>query len=719
MGKIYKNEKISTDITGLDRLLFGGVQLQSMNFNDSEELGSKNNGLSVVIYGENGTSRALFAMQLLQGLTKYLNELPVTNDSQKGITLGTSVFCSRNKSVDNLSDMLLDMLISKCVNRIIEDNIKDGNTWNGCKFSSAIFKVEESDKFLQLDCSKLDQYIGEEAVIYNNRTNALHLTVPHHPSNIKSTVDSTNLIAPRRYSEIKDYSNQESVKALGKLAEEFFNILICDKRFLEDSKDPHSKVADLPALTFIPCTVIDGYDEKDQSDKESSHINDLRGKSLVTIYVMDTYNNKENKSINPDLLIEMRCHEDKENGYMLHQLCIRKSVLQSTALGWHQYKKRDYGIEIYPSTHVTLQRRRHMPKALLRGYSDVLTDTFQQYVDRNYFDKGENMASAYLDYIREKDYSRWRRLKRIYQTLQEDLHASGVLKQILIEPQLKWNSSDFGENDEEPRGKVTAIIGESNTYKRYLSLGSTFSVACQREHTLNVLLDQEYYTMRKRMVCPTWAFRSSSTHIPCKTDNLMDCRTCNRCKLPNCQSCYPFIHFWDLRMGYITPEEFFYYLIRQISIFSGKDPSGRDRLKRIVIDDIQKIDYSFPLLRRDSLFLTTLISVCKDYEIDLFILCDKKATLATELRSMADNVICTERKDKECRLYIERYGGYNSPSHIFGCRIENIDELFYCTVTDKGKLFALNENSVENIYVPNMDHFWVTSDTNKIVKALK
>lgn len=712
MGKIYKNEKISTDITGLDRLLFGGIQLQSVKFNDSENIESEINGLSVVIYGESGTSRALFAMQLLHGLTKYLNRLQATDNSEGGFTLASPVFYSPGKSACNLSDMLLDTIISKCVNCIIEDNIKKENTWSGCKFSSAIFHVDEKDKFLQLDCSKLDQYIGEEAVIYNNRTNALHLTAAHHPSNIKSTNDSTNLIAYRRYDKIKDYSDSRSIKALGNLAEEFFDIEIYDKSYCNIDRLRNFKFPVMSKSTFISCSVIDGYRGKD-----NDFIKYLRNKSLVTIFVMDTY--KENEDLNPDLLIEMRCHEDKENEYMLHQLCIRKSVLQSTALGWHQYKKRDYGIEIYPSTHVTLQRRRHMPKALLRGYSDVLTDTFQQYVDRNYYVKNDNMASAYSDYICDKDNSRWRRLKRIYQTLQEDLLASGVLKEILIEPQFGENLLNPDENNEEPRGKVTAIIGESNTYKRYLSLGSTFSVACRREHTLNVLLDQEYYTMRKRMVCPTWAFHSSSNHISCKTDNLMDCRTCNKCKLPNCQSCYPFIHFWDLRMGYITSEEFFYYLIRQINIFSGKDFNGQDRLKRIVIDDIQKIDYSFPLLRRDSLFLTTLISICKDYEIDLFILCDKKATLATELRSMADNVICAERIKKECRLYIERFGGYNSPSHIFGCRIENIDQLFYCTISDKHKNFHLNENRIETIHVPNMDHFWVTSDTNKIVNSLK
>lgn len=31
MGQIYDNEKISTDMYGLDRLLFGGLQLQNVD----------------------------------------------------------------------------------------------------------------------------------------------------------------------------------------------------------------------------------------------------------------------------------------------------------------------------------------------------------------------------------------------------------------------------------------------------------------------------------------------------------------------------------------------------------------------------------------------------------------------------------------------------------------------------------------------------------------
>ena len=173
-------------------------------------------------------------------------------------------------------------------------------------------------------------------------------------------------------------------------------------------------------------------------------------------------------------------------------------------------------------------------------------------------------------------------------------------------------------------------------------------------------------------------------------------------------------------MGYISADEFFYYLLRQIRLFPKKTKDDKG-LRRIIIDDIQKIDYSFPLIYQDQLFLTALISICKDADIDLLILCDKNASKVKELRSLADNVICLERLDeKDCRVYVERYAGYNSPSHIFGGMIKDIKSLFYCdNGMGKQKAYYLRDNAMEPLSVPNMDHFWVCNDTNKLVKSIK
>ena len=70
----------------------------------------------------------------------------------------------------------------------------------------------------------------------------------------------------------------------------------------------------------------------------------------------------------------------------------------------------------------------------------------------------------------------------------------------------------------------------------------------------------------------------------------------------------------------------------------------------------KKVDYSFPLLKGNDLFLSAIKNYCQKKSIDLIILCDKNAGLAKCLRSLADNVICMERDDtgQSLSIYVEK-----------------------------------------------------------------
>lgn len=671
MGQIYNNEKISTDIYGLDCLLFGGLQLQDVDDNHYKPL-------TIVIYGQRGTSKSLLGMQLLHGLTKSLRKLPMGTDPEKGIGMMSPVYYTVNDSERNFSDMLLDMLISKCTNHIIEEQVKRTDAWQSSDFSTAIFQVENNSKVLSLDCSILDKYIGEEAVVYNNRTNALHLVMPYSFRNIDNE-SSKFQIAKRRYDSIHCYCQNLQSNQLHELIEDFFDIEILEERNFVSSLIIPADWTDMSKR--VPCLLID-------DDYQNTCIDFLKTKALVVIRVTEDVDKID--TYHPDLVIEMRNHEDEKNGYLTHQLSIQKSVLQTTALGWHLYKKRDYGIEIYPSSHVLLQRRRHMPKGVLRSHLDILSETYQHYLDAH-----EDIlpgAKSLVEFEKGKELRRMEKINELYEHFHKEECVSDILKKIMIDP-----ISVEGE------GRVTAIIGEPNTYKRYLTLGGTFSACCRGEHTLNVLLDKEDTIMFKRMICPAMVFGAPKELFKCRS------------KL--CFECYECIHFKEIRMGCISSDEFFYYLMKQLRISREAEDESK-RIKRIVIDDLQKIDFCFPMLRGDSLFLTALVSICKDAEIDLFILCDKSSQLAQELRVQADNVICTERVDKEIHFYIERYSGYSDPSQIFGCRIKNIKDLFRCNTDKDQKEYSFNEGCIEGISVSSMNDFWVCNDTNKIVKYL-
>jgi hypothetical protein len=234
-------------------------------------------------------------------------------------------------------------------------------------------------------------------------------------------------------------------------------------------------------------------------------------------------------------------------------------------------------------------------------------------------------------------------------------------------------------------------------------MGASFSGCMRNEHTLYVLFEKDSNIMRKRIICPAMVYNFTKNIISHNCNELSTrCDKCKEnCKMKDCYKCYSYIHFKNIRMGYISSDEFLYYLLEQIRLFANSQ-----KIKRIILDDLQIIDYSFPLLKRDKLFLTALISVCKENEIDLFILCDKNASKVQELRVLADNVICTEKKNDQVQMYIERFYSYNEPSHTFGFKILRIKDLFYCETKHNNTSFSINANCIDEITIPNMEDYW-------------
>ena len=96
------------------------------------------------------------------------------------------------------------------------------------------------------------------------------------------------------------------------------------------------------------------------------------------------------------------------------------------------------------------------------------------------------------------------------------------------------------------RGGVTAIVGDANTYKRFFTFGCAFSSSVSKEHTLFLLLNKEDSMIRRRLACPA---RS-------KKDK----------KCEECKNCYSFLHFMNISMGNITPDELIFFLRKQLEV---------------------------------------------------------------------------------------------------------------------------------------------------------
>ena len=61
-------------------------------------------------------------------------------------------------------------------------------------------------------------------------------------------------------------------------------------------------------------------------------------------------------------------------------------------------------------------------------------------------------------------------------------------------------------------------------------------------------------------------------------------------------------------MGCISSDELLYYLEEQLEIYFDEKGS---RIKRIIFDDLQKVDFCFPLLKDNGLFFADLKSFCQ------------------------------------------------------------------------------------------------------------
>ncbi|MDR0988282.1 MAG: hypothetical protein LBM06_02310 [Prevotellaceae bacterium] len=713
---LYDNEKIPTDIYGLDRLLFGGLQLQEMRKSPT-----KITPLKILIRGCEGTSKSLFAMQLLHGITKSIRKHSDEKAKENSVELAPPIFFS-NQS-ENMSDMLLDMLMSKCTNHIVEDRVRyegyKDKPWQGSAFTSTFFNIDKACNEVPVDKNRMDWYIGEEIIVYNNRTNALHLSSDKNEETVKEVVK-------RKYDRVDNIENSCASTCLGELSKEFFNVEILDvgkildkkkeeeekkKKEEEEKQKEEEKKEDEKKISVIPCVVIHYRNTVDpinkEEEKEKEAIDWLHEKSLVLICIEETYKDTWGKNATtspPDIIIDLRNHE--KDDYLLNQLSITKSALQVTALGWHIYKKRDYGIEIYPSSHLILQRRRHMPRGTLRSHLDILSETYHQYLENTGLPATN--AKAMSNYADESEQKRRRtdKLSKLFNASDDRPQACEILQDILMPSSLKENQS------QSDLGRVTAIIGSSNTYKSYLVLGGTFGACCRDIRTMNILLSKDDNVIFKRTVCPAMV-----------TGNIKYDE-----KSEHCNRCYGYIHSKEIRMGYISSDEFFYYLRKQIRIAeetSSKSGDESRKIRRIVIDDLQRIDHCFPLLHADPLFLTTLIYICKDEKIDLILLCcDKESSLVKSLRVQADNVICTERtnKSKNPIFYIERYDGYNAPSSMFKFEVKDMRKLFQCYAggADRSnKRLRLNNNALRPSEVYSMADYWMSNDMSRLIEHIK
>lgn len=730
--------KISTGIKGLDKMLLGGLQLPLIN--PEEDISSSEKGIIIVLKGDRGTDKTLLAMQMMHGIAKSLSNLEFKPQ--------VPAFYSLDKNTDQMNDMLLDFIISKCIDKMVRTSSLS-NDWTDSWFADAIFDTDKiragvshsntPPPFPENLKSKIDSYISEGIVYYNIRTNSLHFRTAQ-------SIDSqANILFTRKYDKISDYqkiSNVFSSDGNFDFRNDFFDVRFNGHIPIEneDSRNEMEyKYVTTPSHTFskilshiqkgaeensknklMPssCLVIDGLTKISDSDLRSyeqtpfEHI--LRKSALVTIIVIDDLDEK--LKISADILIELGRMENNKENYTSHALRISKSVFQMCAYGWHEYKKRDYGIEVYPSSHLLLQQKRYLQQAKILTQQGILENHYLRHVNANVFDDVKNKGKL-------KEYEEYKKSENSAMDVLLNLYLGYTKKKTTTVKEALQKL--FGYKNGTTSGEIIAILGSPNSFKFYLAAGSCFCAAKQDIHTLFLTFDRLVDNLRMRLICPAWNSienpsvlclddinneKEKAAYIA-YTNEIRECSctaNCLRhCKLSECEKCYSKMHSFNINMGCISTDELLYYLNEQLNICF--DKNADKKIKRIIIDDLQKIDYSFPLLKGNDLFLSAIKNYCQKKSIDLIILCDKNAGLAKSLRSLADNVIYMERDDtgQSLSIYVEKYSGIISPSHILkeGIKVENAEgKSIYDVFTCQGNSCEIEfESNAEPI---SFKDFW-------------
>lgn len=242
-------KKIRTNLPGFDPLLHGGLQIDSLT-----GPGDSKSSLVIVLRGKKGVYKHLFAMQLMHGIARSLGErrkskgtnakLEECHKSQEP----NAIYYSINKTTDKLNDSYIDFLIAEWLSFMTRQSRKEKlgfapkeseNTVRDDKkmIYEILFdsKLEKSGAYEELCAerqsmvreydSKIIDFLSDNILLYNPRTNSLHFRRPYMGDGPR------NLWAVRNCDSVLDYYRKygdqfNALKSGGVIARHFREMFI-------------------------------------------------------------------------------------------------------------------------------------------------------------------------------------------------------------------------------------------------------------------------------------------------------------------------------------------------------------------------------------------------------------------------------------------------------------------------------------------------------------
>lgn len=668
--------KLPTGIRGLDKVLYGGIDANVLNPLYIKEQSIERTPLVIVIRGnEDDNDKCMLAMQML-----YSIALSIENIKSQYQIFGKDwnnepIMYSTYYQAHKLDDLFLDFFISSSLQEILRKKAsKDtsvnlsSNIFTDILFDSSQILCQGISRNANIPYSaiatKTDAMMGDGIIYYNRRTNSLHVK-----ADLAADDNQYNQVYRRRHGSVNEYSKD----AYGKPKDDLF-YQYTGLHFLPFVMENNTTAEDV-AKRISPQHSLVAVDVSDQMKLTREVVNNILDGLLsakIAILCVDSTADVPENRVN--MIVELS--KELSHRFVLKYLQVIKSDSQEFYQGQHQYKKRDFGIEVYPRKESYLHERRYLQRALVYTHADALTDTYQQYMklQKYYYD---TPTTTYEDYEAELASGGHKPFYAIYPKNYMEQMSIDLLNRVFmpINPlrhliHKSKEEDDFIENEYMygNAGFVTAVVGRANTYKRFLTFGGIFGSACAKDHTLIIMMNKEETVTRRRLVCPA---RPSCGDWEKNNEKSKE-------KNKACLNCYHYIHFMNFCMGNITPAEFLYYLEKQIEV--PYDGDSQKHIRRIVIDDLQILDFCFPRLK-DDLFLAALAELCRQHDIILYILCDRAGSMLPTLRALADNVIITDKDEKDGHplIFVEKFAGYtNTPSKMYCGKVKNVSKLFRC-----------------------------------------
>lgn len=590
-------KKLSTGIDGLDSLLYGGIHLESNEYQednkcnenpDNKSKDNKDKGLLVLTRGKHGVNKVHLAMQMCEGLhlgmeSGFLpHQIISIQGANKDKVKKDILFVSLNKNTDRLRDTYIGFYLQRLINdfrvgKLNRTDFKDRLKSFYCKkdneknISRMICCEYKRSNPIQIEDGVIDG-IEKGIVFYDERIHGLCL---------KSVEGNT----PELYTlDMGETAKKMNIAFIGRREPELHEDAVKNDTLTTFERMIYSlKKLKERRMKSFNCVMVDGLSRMTEAEVakcDFSLLTDML-RDICKVGVITADEKLPPTGIEVDIVIEMEIHEEHHPECVQNALKISKCLYQKHVYGWHSYKMRRTGIDVIPSIHFQMNSRFHMDDAVQDACFGIEDIPYRCWINES----KNNLEDCQM-HREEKEY--------------KDLDSGNLFA-------LSVDKMDDGKH------LITKVKGLIDSERK----GTSHFLFVDLSRTRKEFYETYHDTIKKKL---------------CDIDN---------------------VHLFNFRPGHIHDDDFLYTIEKQVRAIArkiariesskaltdinvdeyitiDKGDSSKWRINEhslwklfkkihLVIGDINYINFAYPCLNRDNLLLPAISNFTKKYHMTNFI----------------------------------------------------------------------------------------------------